>query len=487
VSANAASTDRRKPAGHRLLAPSLTDRAHSAARWLGALLLAVALAACTTLPARPAGGMAADLPDDTAPISHESFSADFDSAAKRVAVLERAWLTIAQRYYDPALNQKNWPAVRDQYRSRAIAAANDAEFYLTLKAMARELDDSHTRIVTPRESADHRRFASRAIGAALSVIDDQLVVVDVDPESPAARADMRRGDVVLAINQHRFDSEFLRAARDLPISGADITSPEAVPAHPEEARRFAQLRAVRRVLQRLPDAPLREQRMRLQRGDGEIVEVRVVPEPLVRPPAVITRRLDSGIALVRLNRFSARNRAEVERVLRESADAPALILDLRGNGGGDYSQFLWLVRQFLPEARTVLTQLTRRGSEQRERNIRVSAGDSPYLGPIAVLTDRRSGSASELTAVVLLEQRDALVVGESTCGCVVGVSWEYVLPGGGGARVSETGFRSIGGRRMEGEPLAPLIYVPPSLSDLRAGRDRALEEAERALLQKLRH
>jgi C-terminal processing protease CtpA/Prc len=101
-----------------------------------------------------------------------------------------------------------------------------------------------------------------------------------------------------------------------------------------------------------------------------------------------------------------------------------------------------------------------------------------------VLTDRRSGSASELTAVTLLEQRDALLVGESTCGCVVGVSWEYVLPGGGGVRVSETGFRSAHGRRMEGEPLTPAIYVPPGVAELRAGRDRALEAAERALLQR---
>jgi hypothetical protein len=38
---------------------------------------------------------------------------------------------------------------------------------------------------------------------------------------------------------------------------------------------------------------------------------------------------------------------------------------------------------------------------------------------------------------------------------------------------------------MEGEPLAPTIYAPPTLADLRAGRDRALEMAERALLDRL--
>ena len=102
---------------------------------------------------------------------------------------------------------------------------------------------------------------------------------------------------------------------------------------------------------------------------------------------------DAGIAVIKLNRFSVRNRAEVEQALRQVADARALVLDLRGNGGGDYSQFMWLVRQFLPEPRIVLTQLSRRGDEQTVRELRMGPADTPFLKPIAVLTDRRSGSA----------------------------------------------------------------------------------------------
>jgi carboxyl-terminal processing protease len=202
---------------------------------------------------------------------------------------------------------------------------------------------------------------------------------------------------------------------------------------------------------------------------------------------VVTTVLPSGVAVIKLNRFSVRNRGDIERALQSVAGSRALVIDLRGNGGGDYSQFVWLVRQFLPAERHVVTQLTRSGNEVRERRVRLSPADRPYLKALAVLTDRRSGSASELTAVALVEQRDAITVGESTCGCVVGVSWEYILPGGGGVRVSETGFRSERGRRMEGEPLAPTIYVPPGLPELRAGRDRTLEAAERALLERALH
>jgi carboxyl-terminal processing protease len=451
-------------------------------RCLAAVAVAI-LAGCSLLPTRPAGGMVADLPEDTAPILQDGLSPEFGTAAQRLEVQQQTWQVIADRYYDPGLNGVDWAAVRDKYRPQVAAARSDAEFYLALKSMARELKDSHLRVVTPRESVDHRRFAARSTGIALTVIDDRLVVFDVDAESPAARAGVLRGDIVLAIDDHRFESDFLRAARDLPLTGADISSPEAQPALADEAMRFAQLRAVRRVLQRAPDAPPRPQKLLLQRDTG-LVAVSVMAEPLVRPPAVTAHRLDSGVAVIKLNRFSVRNRREVESALQQVQTARALIIDLRGNGGGDYNQFVWLVGQFLAEPRVALTQLRRSGEEQRESPVRIAPGGTPYLKPIAVLTDRRSGSASELTATALLEQRDALIVGESTCGCVVGVSYEYVLPGGGGVRVSDTGFRSAQGRRMEGEPLTPTIYLRPTIADLRAGNDRVLQAAEKALIER---
>ena len=235
------------------------------------LLVAVALAAlaaCASLPARPAGGMVADLTEDVPLVSQDGLSGDFATEVQRIDVQQRAWKVIAERYYDPRLNGVDWPAIRDKYRPRVAGAKTDAQFYLALKSMVRELNDSHTRVVTPRESADHRRFAALATGAALNVIDDQLVIVDVDSDSPAARAGLKRGDVVLAIDSHRFDAKFLAAARHLPLTGEDVTSPEAQPALADEAMRFAQLRAVRRALQRAPDEPPRAQRVTISRDQG---------------------------------------------------------------------------------------------------------------------------------------------------------------------------------------------------------------------------
>ena len=157
-------------------------------RSLLAAVVLTAVAACASLPARPAGGMVADLTEDTAPILAEGLSPDFATEAKRIDVQQRTWKVISERYYDPRLNGVNWAGIREKYRPRVAAAKTDVQFYLALKAMVRELKDSHTRVVTPRESVDHRRFAALASGAALSVIADQLVIVDIEPDTPAARA-----------------------------------------------------------------------------------------------------------------------------------------------------------------------------------------------------------------------------------------------------------------------------------------------------------
>ncbi len=132
-----------------------------------ALTLIVASSALASLPTRPAGGPAAGLSEHTARSLQHELSAEFATAELRLEVQQRAWQIVADRHYDPSFNGVDWQAVREKYQLPVIAAKSDAEMYLVLKAMVRELKDSHTRVVTPRESADHRRFATLASGISL--------------------------------------------------------------------------------------------------------------------------------------------------------------------------------------------------------------------------------------------------------------------------------------------------------------------------------
>ncbi|HZT57055.1 MAG TPA: S41 family peptidase, partial [Pyrinomonadaceae bacterium] len=75
----------------------------------------------------------------------------------------------------------------------------------------------------------------------------------------------------------------------------------------------------------------------------------------------------------------------------------------------------------------------------------------------------------------------ATVVGEQTCGCVLGIERRQQLPDGGVLDISETDYHTAAGERLEGAGLPPDVAAAPTREDLRRRRDRALEVAEEIL------
>jgi carboxyl-terminal processing protease len=468
----------------------------SAARPAASLALALLLAACAPLPTRPSAGPIADLPDDVAAVSAAGLSAAYVTQSVRIDVADRAWRVIAGHFYDPKLNGVDWDAVRKATRARAAAATNDAEFYSALKDMAAALGDSHTMVLTPRETVDRRRFVSIRIGLQLTMVDNRVVVAEVEPDSPAARAGISAGDVLFGVGTTRFDGAFVRAALiDPRLAHGDVLAgdgPEALPVDEPDNERVRVLRAVRREMRRAgAPGPAGGLTLDLLRADGTLLRARLVPTASARPPSADLRWLEGDVAVIRFSRFVPELRPKVEAELDEAAKARALIVDLRGNGGGLIEMFRWFTGRFMAEERLVMRSLSRDRADGRTQNVsdmyvgpdRFEIPAKALLQPVAVLVDGRTGSAAELAAVVLAEQRSALLVGEPTCGCVVGVRFEYVLPDGGGVRVAESGFVSARGARLEGAPTVPAVRVSPTLADLRAGRDLVLEEAHRRLLK----
>ena len=462
---------------------------------VASLLSGLILSACAQLPTRPSSGLITDIPEDVAPVSATRLSPPYRSEDGRVETADRVWQLLADRFYDPHMNGADWAGVRTSALAQAAAAGSDAAFYAALKAIAARLRDSHTQVLTPREALDRRRFITTRLGVTLHLIDGQVAVLEVDPESRAA-ADTRPGDVVLSIDGVALGADFIRAASNDPATAgaASVDAIEALPADPRDAERVRVLRAVTRVLaQALERAPesSRAVRLDLQVADGSTRTVELRPTSQARPPQARFRWLDGQTMVIRFNRFVTELRSDLERALEAAAGAQAIIIDLRGNGGGDHDLYLWFVGQFLPDERAAMRTVTRgEGAHalQKVRDVRAGPGSrAPLLQPVAVLIDARTDSAAELAAVTLQEQRGAALIGEPTCGCVVGVPVEYVLPDGGGVRIAETGFISMRGARMEGEPTLPAVRVVPTLVELRAGRDVVLEEAMRRLNAPLPH
>ena len=111
----------------------------------------------------------------------------------------------------------------------------------------------------------------------------------------------------------------------------------------------------------------------------------------------------------------------------------------------------------------------------------VDGNPKAYAGPVAILVNAGSASGSELFAGAMQAAKRATIVGETTCGCLLGFLGYANVPGGGELAYSEVGFVLGNGKRIEGEGVVPDHQVAPSLNDLIVSRDRVLEAAQEIL------
>jgi carboxyl-terminal processing protease len=101
---------------------------------------------------------------------------------------------------------------------------------------------------------------------------------------------------------------------------------------------------------------------------------------------------------------------------------------------------------------------------------------------VVILLNAGSASGSELFAGTMQALGRATIVGETSCGCLLGFLGYARVPGGAELAYSEVGFVLGNGKRIEREGVIPDREVPLSLSDLRFYRDRALEVAQDVVL-----
>ena len=104
-----------------------------------------------------------------------------------------------------------------------------------------------------------------------------------------------------------------------------------------------------------------------------------------------------------------------------------------------------------------------------------------YKGPVVILVNAGSASGSELFAATMQAAGRASVMGEPSCGCLLGFLGYARIPGGAELAYSEVGFVMANNKRIEGEGVIPDRPVPLNLPDLQMNRDRTLEEAQAAL------
>ena len=394
------------------------------------------------------------------------------AAGERARAFDFVWQTIAERYHDPKLNGVDWQAVRERYRPLAIAAKDDGAFWENLDRMTGELRDSHTRVESPERVALRKRDESISLGFAFMPLEGKLAVTSVSTDSDAWWAGVRPGMILVDIAGEPAMAAYERLMAD---TRQDST---------ERSRHF---RALRRLLtgpenSKVPFA--------FERSDGSRFQATVARRKFTSRASTMHRVLPSGFGYLRLTQWTLGVGSRVVSGLDELRDTPGLIIDLRGNPGGAVQTVDRLLAEFFDKSTELGRTTTRTGKpismlfgtvEIIKLKSTVEGNPRAYKGPVAILVNSQSASASELFAGTMQAAGRAVVVGQPTCGCLLGFLGYARVPGGAELAYSEVGFVLSNGKRIEGEGVMPDHPVPVALPDLVANRDRTLETAQEIL------
>ena len=326
--------------------------------------------------------------------------------------------------------------VQQQYRVFTSAlAAIDREYveevpsdrlvYGAIDGMLKTLDP-HSSFFDPKSYAQLReRQEGRyyGLGIQIQVIDGDITVMSVFESSPAYRAGLRRGDVIA-----RIEGPDPGSGKTVMLDTKNWTSEQAVRKLKGPKGTKVNISIRRPGYDKLID-------MDVERDEVNIVTVRGA------------FMIDPTTGYIKLGDFSETSDREVGQALEKltSQGMKRLVLDLRDNPGGPLDQAIRISNRFL--ARGDMIVYTRGRIPNSDQDYR-GTDDPDYTGPMMVLVNRNSASASEIVSGSLQDHDRALVVGETTFGKAL-VQSVYPISEGAGVAVTTGRYYTPSGRLIQ--------------------------------------
>ncbi|MBL8068025.1 MAG: PDZ domain-containing protein [Armatimonadetes bacterium] len=357
------------------------------------------------------------------------------SAAEKKQTLERLEFLLTRAAFVPGVDFKKWPDMVTTHQSAIDQAETVGDFTRTVNQVMESYGFSHIVLFSPEQGASRETQSRAGIGIRIEIEPDGLRVVNIFPGSPASEIGLQPGDLVFECDGH-------------PVKGvADLAGSEGQKSTIKYKRenRVVTVDVTRRKYSTVLPESLTWQ------GDTAILTV----------PS-----FDAGY-----------NRDRVEELMAEiDKRAKAVVLDLRGNGGGRVINLQHLASFFLDKdsqplgtfvGRQEVANYSRRFgpsvdpvqiAEKTDSKVRATRNSKGILlkVPVSCLIDGGSGSASEMMAGALRDNLGAKLYGRKSAGAVLA---SMIVPMGDDLgfwlQFPVTDYVTIKGLRIEGHPLVP--------------------------------
>ncbi|KRT66252.1 MAG: carboxy-terminal processing protease, carboxyl-terminal processing protease [Candidatus Dadabacteria bacterium CSP1-2] len=277
------------------------------------------------------------------------------------------------------------------------------------------------------------------VGIEISVENDLLTVITPIEGSPAAKAGIKPGDLIIAIDGK---------------STQGLSVDEAV-----KSLRGPKGSAVKITIQ--------------SQGDKNPREV-VLVRDIIYVKSVNSKLLDGRIGYIKLSQFQEKTSEELVKAIEElesgdRGELNGLILDLRNNPGGLLTQAVEVADEFIDEG--LIVSVKGRVEDQSTEYYATKKDNTPGY-PIIILVNKGSASASEVVAEALQDKKRAIILGTKTFG-KGSVQSIIKLEDGSGLKLTTAKFYAPSGRSINQVGVIPDVIVEDS-----QGKDLQLERAK---------
>lgn len=386
-----------------------------------------------------------------------------------VALFDEVWQTINDAYYDPTFGGLDWAGVKAELRPKAESAPSINEARRVINEMLGRLKQSHFALIAAGGSSSEIALRGPAnVAIDVRSANREIVITRVAKDSPASRAGLLPGQRIVSIDGR----SIAPSAGESPLNHWRRAN-AVLHGFPDSEAALAVLTPEGRALN-ISVKRTAEPGETVQFSNLSPMHVRVEQRAEKTPAG-------KRVGVIGFNIWMAQVNEPVAAAVDTYRDGAGLIIDLRGNPGGLAGMIVGLAGQILDTPALIGTMRTRQVPRlQFLANPRRSTLDgrsvTPFAGPVAVIVDELTASASECFAGGLQDLGRVRVFGRTSMGAALPASTKR-LSNGDVLEYVVGDFVTSKGRSLEGAGVIPDESQPLSIDALARGEDTPIKAA----------